>query len=551
MVNKLIESKQYQACTIIFFVLTMALLAACGRPEEAPITPPTDAQAGDLTALEPCTYATGDVEYAAECAVLSVPENRRDPDSRLIALPVKRIPSTGSDPAEPIFWLNGSPGQSNQRFSHPEDLNALIEDHDFVLAGYRGVDGQVALDCPEIGRALANPAGDLLSESALESYGAAASQCASRLRSEGVDLAGYTMTETIDDMEAARQALGYERINLLGASYGTRLAMMYEWMYPESLRRVAMIGVNPPGSFIWDAETIDAQIGEYAGLCSEDVACSGRTQDLVKMMGQLSQKMPDRWLFAPIDEDKVKLITFIMFTESIRPPGDPIGLYGPAAVDMWLSAAEGDSSGMALASFLSSRFLPNFYTWGHTLAMGSGTGEYTDPNRDYPAELDPPDSVLGVPFSLLMWAMGQGWPAEPLAEAYHQVQASDVETLLESGSIDFMNPPQHATEELLPNLNNGRQVVLEEFGHGNTFWNSQPEARLRLLTTFFDNGEVDDSLYTYQRPDFDVGGGWPGLAKIVLAIVALAVIVLLALLATIVLLIRRHARRRKRGQATT
>jgi pimeloyl-ACP methyl ester carboxylesterase len=388
----------------------------------------------------------------------------------------------------------------------------------------------------------------LLSDASLENYTAAAAQCASRLGAEGIDLAGYTMTETINDMEAVRQALDYERINLLGASYGTRLAMMYEWMYPDNLQRVAMIGVNPPGSFIWDAEVIDAQIGDYARLCATDVECSGRTGDLVETMGALSREMPDRWLFLPIDEDKVKLITFIMFTESIRPPGDPIGIYGPAAVDMWQSAAEGDASGMALASLLSSRFLPNFYTWGHTLAMGSGTGEYTDLNRDYPAELDPPDAILGAPFSLLMWAMGQGWAAHPIAEEYHQVQPSDVETLLESGTIDFMNPPQPATEELLPLLSNGQQVLLEDFGHGNTFWNSQPEARTHLLTTFYDSGEVDASSYGYQPLGFDVGSGLPGLAKTVLVIATLVFIVLLTLVTLAVLLILRRVRRRRASQ---
>ncbi len=530
------------ALVVIVFLATL-LLTACGGPKEAPLTVPAGAQSGDLTSLVPCTYVTGEFEYAAECGTLVVPEKRGDPGSRLIALPVMRIPTTGNDSTEPIFWLNGGPGQSNMRFSHPQDLAALIEEHDFVLAGYRGVDGQVVLDCPEISEALLNPPDDLLSEAALESYGAAATRCASRLQAEGVDLAGYTMTETIKDMEAVREALGYERINLLGASYGTRLAMMYEWMYPHNLHRVVMIGVNPPGSFIWEAEVIDAQIGDYARLCAENIECSSRSDNLVRTMGELSQEMPDRWLFMPIDEDMVKLLTFIMFTESVRPPGDPIGIYGPAAVDMWQAATEGDASGMALISLLGSRFIPNFYTWGHTLAMGGGSGEYADANRDYPTELDPPDSILGAPFSLLMWGMGQGWPANPIAEEYHQVQPSDVETLLESGSVDFMNPPQHATEELLPYLSNGQQVILEEFGHGNTFWNSQPEAIARMLTTYYDSGEVDASLYTYQPLDFAVEGGLPRLAKTVSAIAVVVFILLLTLIAFTVLIIFRKVRR--------
>jgi pimeloyl-ACP methyl ester carboxylesterase len=518
-----ITHKRSWATLVVIVFLAAVLLAACGGSEEAePITVAAGAQAGDLAALEPCTYVTGEEEYVAECSTLAVPENRSEPNSRLIALPIMRIPATGRNPTEPIFWLNGGPGQSNMRFSHPQDLDALIEEHDFVLAGYRGVDGQVVLDCPEISEALRDPPGDLLSDVSLENYGVAAALCSGRLQDEGVDLAGYTMTETIDDMEAVREALGYTSINLLGTSYGTRLAMMYEWMYPDNLHRVVMTGVNPPGSFIWEAEVIDAQIGDYARLCAEDVECSGRTDDLARTMAQVSREMPDRWLFLPIDEDKVKLITFVMFTESIQPPGDPIGVYGPAAVDMWQAAAEGDASGMALASLSSNMFLPNFYTWGHTLAMGGGTGEYADSARDYRTELDPLDSILGAPFSLLMWGMGQGWPVNPIPEAYHRVRPSDVETLLESGSVDFMNPPQAAAEQLLPYLSNGQRVILKEFGHGNTFWNSQPEARVHMLTTYYETGKADDSLYTYQRLVFDIRRGWSGLAKTILAIVVAA-----------------------------
>ena len=177
--------------------------------------------------------------------------------------------------------------------------------------------------------------------------------------------------------------------------------------------------------------------------------------------------------------------------------------------------------------------------------MGSGSDEYADPTRDYRSELDPPDSILGAPMSLLFWGMTSGWPPNLIPEAYREVQPSDVETLLEGGSVDFMNPPQAATEELLPHLSNGEQVILAEFGHGNTFYNSQQEARLHMLTIFYDSGQVDDSLYTYQALDFDVGSELPGLAKTIVAIGAGVVIVLLALVALVITVILRKRRQRK------
>ena len=93
------------------------------------------------------------------------------------------------------------------------------------------------------------------------------------------------------------------------------------------------------------------------------------------------------------------------------------------------------------------------------------------------------------------------------------MQPTDVETLLEGGSVDFMNPPQAATEELLPYLANGKQVILSEFGHSGDVWNLQPEATVRLLTSFYDTGVADASLYSYQPMDFHVEIGFPEMAK--------------------------------------
>ncbi|MFB0537023.1 MAG: alpha/beta fold hydrolase [Anaerolineae bacterium] len=528
---------------VVIAVLAALFLAACG-PSEAPITVPADAQAGDLVGLEPCTYEANKVEYDADCGTLVVPENRSDPDSRLIALPVIRVRALSDSPAEPIFFLQGGPGASNLHFQY---LEGLIEHHDLIQVGYRGVDGSVLLDCPEIAEAVSNAPDGVLSDAALDSYAEASARCAARLEAEGVDLAGYTMTEVIDDVEAARAALGYERINLLGESYGTRLEMIYEWMYPESLHRVVMVAVNPPGHFLWEPENVDVQLADYAELCARDADCSARTDDLLASLRHVSENMPERWLFFPIDAGGVKISTFFMLMETIQPPGAPVPLSGPAAIDMWLAAEEGDASGMALVSMTRNMFLPNLFVYGDLFSKGGSGGDFEGRADDDRTVLDPPGSILGSPLSLYHWGMARGWPAHLIPEQYLPLQATDVETLLISGSIDFSTPPQFATEELLPHLGNGDQVILEDFGHTETFWNSQPEARTHMLSAFFNTGEVDASLYTYQPVNFDAGLGWPGLAKILVAVVVLVPILVLVL----VWLIIRGVKRRKASQVSS
>jgi hypothetical protein len=263
-------------------------------------------------------------------------------------------------------------------------------------------------------------------------------------------------------------------------------------------------------------------------------------------MRHLSEDMPDRWLVFPIDEGVVKLFTHIMFYEPKQPTGMPVPLYGPAAVDMWLAAAEGDASGMALASLVRDLFLPNLWTWGEGLSLSASVDDYYDPARDYRSEFEASNTILGSPVSLMLWSMGPEWPTHPIPQEYLQVQPSEVETLLISGNIDFSTPPQFATEELLPYLSKGEQVILNGFGHTTSFWNNQPEARGQLLNTFFDMGQADASLYTDQPLDFDVGLGWPALAKLLLAVVVLVPVLLLVL----AWLLARWVKRRRASQAS-
>src|SRR5262249_53256171 len=95
---------------------------------------------------------------------------------------------------------------------------------------------------------------------------------------------------------------------------------------------------------------------------------------------------------------------------------------------------------------------------------------------------------------------------------------SNVETLLVNGALDFATPPQNAARELLPHLPNGRQVVLQDMGHTDDFWNTQKAAGTRLIETYLDSGRVDTSLYRPVRPDFSPRISQGVLAKIVLAV---------------------------------
>ncbi len=491
---------------IIFLIcILIAALALTGwwllRTKSGAITVPAGAKAGDIF-LKSCPIKISGVKYQADCGTLVVPENRSNPNSRLIALPVKRIHSPSGNPQEPILYLSGGPGQSNMGF-HPPAW--LLAQHDVIILGYRGVDGDPKLDCPEMSEAMLGIDGDLLSPASLDNLGVAMQTCAKRLQAAGVDLGGYTIPEVVEDMEAVRSQLGYAQINLLSESYGTRVAQIYAIMHPESLLHSAMIRVNPPGHFVWMPATTDAQVETYARLCQKDEACAARTTDLAASMRRVNQAMPSRWLFLPIDPGKVKVVAFALLFHRTT---------APIIFDAYLSADQGDPSGLALMSLAYDFLMPKMMTWGEFFAIG-GSADF-EADRDYRSELTTPDAILGAPMSLLIWGSASNWPITTMPDLYRQVHPTDISTLLISGSVDFSTPPKFAEQELLPSLRNGKHVLLSEQGHVGDFWAFQPQAAERLLTSFFATGAADDSLYVYQPMDFKPAMRFPLLAKILL-----------------------------------
>ena len=363
---------------------------------------------GDLT-LHDCSYATEDGSYDADCGTLVVPENRADPQSRLIALPVTRIRARSAHPAEPIFRLEGGPGLTNMQFSK---ASRFADYHDVVLVGYRGVDGSSRLDCPEVESAVSH-SNDILAEKSMRAYGNALRACAARLKGDGVDLAGYGLAQQVDDLEAARKALGYDRIDLVSESAGTRTALIYSWRYPKSIHRSVMIGANPPGHFVWDAKTTDEQIQRYSELCAKDETCSKRTDDLAASMRRTAADIPDRWFFLPIKKGNVSTASFYGLAETTS---EAAPISGPMTLGSWISADDGDASGLWFQSLLADLAFPKAFVWGQ---MASAAMLDAQAAREHFASGRQRDSIIGDP-SAFAWGGGRladAWPAN--AERAH------------------------------------------------------------------------------------------------------------------------------------
>jgi pimeloyl-ACP methyl ester carboxylesterase len=517
----------------VIAVLAAGLVLLRISSGSSPVTVPRGAHAGQIF-MHPCSYSTENGKYAADCGTLVVPENRQDPSSRLIALPVTRVRATSPHPGAPVFYLQGGPGITNMDFPQ---ASRFATNHDVVVVGYRGVDGSVRLDCPEVTSALTGVS-DLLAKQTLQAYSAAFRSCASRLTTNGIDLAGYNLVERVDDMDAARSALGYQKVNLISESAGTRAAMIYSWRYPHSINRSVMLGVNPPGHYLYDGATTDAQIRHYSALCAHDGSCRTRTTDLTATMRNLAQNLPSRWMFLPIKSGNVKLATFYGLMQTTT-NADPLS--APQTIDTWASTGHGDPSGMWLLSLMADITIPTSHVWGDVAATAqidnAAAAAYYAHGGDH-------GSILGNPFTDSLWGAGgliKAWPHSPEVDQYRQLRPSNVDTLLISGDVDFATPARFATSELLPTLRDGHQVILRNLGHTADTWNYEKPAFDRMVNTFFDSGRVDKSGYTTRTMDFAASPTHALIAKIILASLGGLAVVMLAVLMWL------SVRRRRRG----
>ena len=455
-----------------------------------------------LSTLVPCEVKLGGRVRRAERGELTVPERRDGPGGRHITLPLVRVRALLPSGRTPVFRLGGGPGLTNMRFGCP----AALDGHDVVLVGYRGVDGSTRLDCPEVAAALR--LGDLLSPATRRAVAQAAAAAAQRLASSGVDPAGYTVAETLADIDDARTALGYDTVDLLSESYGTRLALLYAQTHPDHVHRSVLIGVNPPGRFVWDPATVDAQLADWGRLWA--ASGEGRSSDLAGTIRAAAGRMPARWAGRRIDIGKAKILTFTMLF------GRKNGL---VAIDAWQAAAAGDPSGIALLSLAHDLMVPRLFTWGDFLAKAYSTDH--DDTIDYATRLGPPGTALGSPLSLLFFGGGPGWPPNRAPDDLRRLIDCPVPSLLISGDLDVSTPPHLARDEALPYLPAGRQVIVPNCSHVDDIWRLQPDATARLVTGFLNRGAADTN-FDATVPPLKPGVRLPAVAKLFVAAVATA-----------------------------
>ncbi|APP82246.1 alpha/beta hydrolase [Xanthomonas hortorum] len=410
----------------------------------------------------PCTLSSGSAagNIEAQCASLRVPENPAAPTGRRIDLKIAWLESdagAGNKP-DPVFFIAGGPGQSATEAAAiaAAALREVRKNRDIFLVDQRGTGGSHPLRCETAdGKPL--QAGMASSPEELKAY---AQQCAEGLQRH-TDPRYYTTAEAIGDLDAVRAALGAPRIDLIGVSYGTRVAQHYAKRYPAQTRAIVLDGVAPSDLVISGefARTFEDALILQSEQCRAIAACRARfptdvRRQLRTVMDRLKTESPEveyrdlRTNVIKRDRVTADAVIGLAFTFSYAPQSAALL---PLVLD---EAAAGRYAPLMALSHMDMQ-INQPMQWSVVCAE--------DADRYRPAP-EHQALLLGEDVPRSVFAACPVWPSGKRAADFTAPLRSQVPALLLSGQLDPVTPPRYA-DTVLKGLPNGRHLVAPGQGH--------------------------------------------------------------------------------------
>lgn len=408
-----------------------------------------------------------DVKSSAWCGKYEVYEDRVSKRGRKIALKMVILPAlAGNHAPDPVFFFAGGPGQGAASLAGilgEGPLANIRQERDLVFIDQRGTGESNPLTC-----SLYADDSDL--RGYFEDMFPASEVRACREQLEKVaDLKQYTTSIAIEDFDDVRRALGYEKINLYGGSYGTTVALAYLRRYREHVRTVVLAGVAPtnlklPLPFAKGAQyAIDHLLDD----CAADNPCRTAFPDLRHefraVLDRLAKGPARVELINPLTE-KLQNVSLKLgvFAERLR-----MMLYdrAPASIVPLLihRAYEGDFKPFILAA------LPQARGIYQSLSLGMYFSVTCSEDVPFITEDEIKRETAGTflrSYRVRVHADAcHEWTRGVVPGNFTNAVESDAPVLLLSGAVDPASP-HWLGEEVARHLPNSRQLTIPYGGHG-------------------------------------------------------------------------------------
>jgi pimeloyl-ACP methyl ester carboxylesterase len=451
------------------------LLAACGARNEASVprgTPDGNLRYGALI-FKPCALRMSGIgAVEAQCTTLAVPENHDEPQGgpggqggsgRKIELAIALVTASGSSEPDPIVMIAGGPGQSALE-SYPA-VHAAFQDalrsRSVLLVDARGTGGSHPLKCEdESGRSA------VAEESTSDPVSARgfAERCRDELAKDS-DLRFYTTADHIRDLDLVRQQLGVQRLNLLGVSYGTRVAQQYAKRYPQHTRTVTLDSVVPNSLTLGQehARNLDAALELQFARCAKDAACSKNLGDPAAQLQALRTRLragnlaPVRYRDPLTGEWRNEAPTYGHLSLLLR-----LYAYQPQAAAMLPLIVRDAAEGNYESLLAQARQV--YASVSDAIMHGMQLSVLCTEDTELRVNPDDANTLMGSDFVAFMLAQCEAWPKGERPEDFRVPLSGSVPVLALSGELDPVTPPRYG-DAVIASLPNGRHLVAPGQGH--------------------------------------------------------------------------------------
>lgn len=441
---------------------------------------------------------------------LEVLENRSDPNSRTIQIPVYLFKSRNARPKpDPIIYTVGGPGSTTMPSAQYMNYYKYLDDRDFILVEQRGnFYAKPHLDCPAWSKAQntvnlpdfdSNKSDSLLAE--------AAKTCRERLVTKGVDLNGYNTNEIAADINDLVKVLDIKEYNLLTISYSTKIAQVLLRDYPERIRSVVMDSPLPL-EVNYDEESVKNLLEAVDNLlsdCESDRECDTAYPKIrSRFFDYLSEKTKHP-LEVNIENPKNgKLETFY--------------LKGADLITVFTAASTGDVGNIPFEinkllngnlTSVREQLLNLFREPGSGAGMGMRLSVWCAEENPFisqvtvAAETSKYAQVKGLSPAVFDNEICKIWRVNSVSEIENQAVKSDIPVLLINGEYDNETPVKWA-ESMIKNLTNSYHLIFKGWKHTpTTNWGDQ--CAMQAANDFFNNPGIKPSPDCYgqiKSPEF-------------------------------------------------
>lgn len=394
----------------------------------------------------------------AECGTLEVAENPDAPEGRKLGLRIVRLPARSDDAStEPLFLLAGGPGQAATEAYGPmlPLFGAINEHRDIVMVDQRGTGQSSPLDCETPERLKEG-----LVEGALIEV---AQTCREKL---DADLTQYSTRRAAADLDRVRSALGYGRINLLGGSYGTRLALEYARRHGESVRSIVIDGVAPRAMKLPLSMAEDGQraLDKLFEACAHEPRCAAAFGDLEKTFTEIAASFPRE---IAVRDPRTAEMTQVTMTRTLFMQTLRGLLYSPELTSLlpltFQQVKAGDFQGFVAQALLLGESSEEMMSLGLFLSVVCGEDVTRITEDEIAAQTT--GTFLGRAMIDELAAACKGWPKPQLDDDFAAPVKTAAPVLVLSGDVDPVTPPRWG-EAAVEHLEHGRHLVVPRAGHG-------------------------------------------------------------------------------------